>query len=103
MRLPGAADLMSKAATTYQRMGKLNMAAKQVQAVAEMYETTLSDNEAALAQYTQAAELYEMEDSSSSANKCHIKARSRCALSIPSFFLFLFLFFGGGGGWFGIA
>ncbi len=68
-----AGELMLKASSTFQRMGKLQMAAKQVQAVAELYETTLADNEAALQHYTQAAEFYEMEDSQSAANKCLVK------------------------------
>lgn len=74
-----SAEAMLKAGSTYQRMGKLVMAAKQVQAAAELFETTLTDPEGALTHYEQAAEFYEMEDSQSAANKCQLKVAHICA------------------------
>lgn len=58
-------------------MGKLAIAAKHTQAVAELYETQLMDLEVALGNYEKAADYYEMEDAQSSANKCHIKVSLR--------------------------
>ena len=50
LMLQGAADALIMAATTYQRMGKLTMAAKSQQAAAELLESQMGDLDGALGQ-----------------------------------------------------
>lgn len=68
-----AAEALTEVTALYQRMGKLTMAAKHSQSIAELYETQLMDMQAALKYYTEAAEFFEMEDSASSSNKAWAK------------------------------
>ncbi|XP_004364672.1 soluble NSF attachment protein [Capsaspora owczarzaki ATCC 30864] len=54
-------------------MGRLSIAAKQQQAIAEVYETELADFEQAITAYEQAADWFAGEESTSSATKCLLK------------------------------
>lgn len=54
-------------------MGRFTMAAKQHQAIAEMYETEFTDYERAVHHYQLAADYFRGEESNASANKCMLK------------------------------
>lgn len=69
----GAISALSKAVDCYTDMGRFAMAAKQEQAIGEIYETELVDLPKACEAYTQAADWYQGEESSSSANKALLK------------------------------
>jgi alpha-soluble NSF attachment protein len=62
-------DMLQKAVSLYTDMGRLNMAARQLKELAELSEKGGSKEEA-ITFYTQAADLFETEGSTSEATKC---------------------------------
>ena len=61
-------------------MGRFSIAAKQHVSIAETYEAELGDKEKAIQHYEQAADYYQGEESTSHANKCHLKVAEMSAL-----------------------
>lgn len=68
-----AVKCLLKAIEIYTDMGRFTMAAKQHQAIAEMYETEFTDYERAVHHYQLAADYFRGEESNASANKCMLK------------------------------
>ncbi|EFJ48439.1 hypothetical protein VOLCADRAFT_81196 [Volvox carteri f. nagariensis] len=64
--------LLRQAVNLYTDMGRLNMAARQLKEIAEQMEKA-GQKEEAIQYYTQAADLFEMENSASEATKCKLK------------------------------
>jgi alpha-soluble NSF attachment protein len=67
-----AAKYLERAVSIYTDMGRLNMAARQLKELAEVQEKQ-GLKEEAIAFYTQAADLFATENSTSDANKCRLK------------------------------
>ena len=65
---------MDKAVELFVDMGRLNMAAKNLQQMAEVYEKD-NDVDTAITFYQRAAEFYSTEDQTSTGNNCTLKAR----------------------------
>ena len=64
---------MDKAVELFVDMGRLNMAAKNLQQMAEVYEKD-NDVDSAITFYQRAAELFSTEDQTSTGNNCTLKA-----------------------------
>jgi alpha-soluble NSF attachment protein len=67
-----ASKYLERAVSIYTDMGRLNMAARQLRELAEVQEKQGLKDEA-IAFYTQAADLFATENSTSDANKCRLK------------------------------
>jgi alpha-soluble NSF attachment protein len=67
-----AVQLLQQAVELYTDMGRLNMAARQLRDIAEQQEKAGAKEEA-MQFYTQAADLFQTENSTSDANKCRLK------------------------------
>lgn len=68
-----AAGSLMKAIDIYTDMGRFSIAAKQHQAVAELYEGGLAEVELVIQHYQTAADYFKGEESNSAANKCLVK------------------------------
>lgn len=68
-----AITALQLAVDIYTDMGRFNMAAKQQQAIAEMYETEIVDLEKAIEAYEKASEWFIADESTSASNKCLLK------------------------------
>lgn len=68
-----------KAIEIYTDMGRFTMAARHHQSIAEIYEVEAIDLEKAVKHYEQAADFFQGEESSSSANKCILKVAQYAA------------------------
>lgn len=68
-----ASNCLLKSSDIYIDMGRLVMAAKQFQLIAELNETDVVDVNNALNYYEKAADLYKTEENNASANKCLLK------------------------------
>lgn len=68
-----ALNCLLKTVDIYIDMGRLIMAAKQYQAIAELYETEIVDMPNAIIYYEKAADLYKTEENNAAANKCLLK------------------------------
>lgn len=74
-----AASCLMKAIEIYTDMGRFTMAARHHQSIAEIYEVEAIDLEKAVKHYEQAADFFQGEESSSSANKCILKVAQYAA------------------------
>ncbi|KAE8751080.1 hypothetical protein FOCC_FOCC002165 [Frankliniella occidentalis] len=74
-----AATCLMKAIEIYTDMGRFTMAARHHQSIAEIYELEAIDLEKAVKHYEQAADFFQGEESSSSANKCVLKVAQYAA------------------------
>lgn len=68
-----ALNCLQKSCEIYIDMGRLVMAAKQYQVIAELYESDLVDIPNAIAFYERSADFFKTEENTSSANKCLLK------------------------------
>lgn len=68
-----ALNCLQKSCDIYIDMGRLVMAAKQYQIIAELYESDLVDIPNAITYYEKSADLFKTEENNSSANKCLLK------------------------------
>jgi len=68
-----AISCLLKACDIYIDMGRLLLAAKQYQVIAELNETDVADIETAMTYYEKSADLFKTEENSASANKCLLK------------------------------
>ncbi|XP_050724257.1 alpha-soluble NSF attachment protein-like [Eriocheir sinensis] len=66
-------NCLLKAIEIYTDMGKFVMAAKHHQAIAEIYETEVTDIEKAIQHFEQASDYFRGEENNSSSNKCLLK------------------------------
>lgn len=76
-----ALNCLNKTCEIYIDMGRLAMAAKQYQAIAELYETDLVDTPNAITYYEKAADLFKTEENNSPATKCLLKVAHFSALA----------------------
>jgi len=75
-----AIQCLDRAIEIYTDMGRFSIAAKHHVTIAEIYESTgLLDIDKAIIHYTQAADYYKGEESTSAANKCLLKVASYAA------------------------
>jgi alpha-soluble NSF attachment protein len=68
-----AVNCLLKSCDIYIDMGRLVMAAKQYQTIAELYETDVVDVQNAITYYEKSADLFKTEENNASANKCLLK------------------------------
>lgn len=68
-----ALNCLLKSCDIYIDMGRLVMAAKQYQVIAELYETDVVDIPNAIVYYEKAADLFKTEENNAAANKCLLK------------------------------
>lgn len=68
-----AVQCLLKSCDIYIDMGRLVMAAKQYQTIAELYETDVVDPVNAVAYYEKSADLFKTEENNAAANKCLLK------------------------------
>jgi alpha-soluble NSF attachment protein len=68
-----ALNCLNKSCEIYIDMGRLVMAAKQYQIIAELFETDVVDIPNAITYYEKAADLFKTEENNASANKCLLK------------------------------
>lgn len=68
-----AINCLELAVEIYTDMGRFSIAAKHHVTIAEIYETNVMDIDKAIVHFTQAADYYKGEESSSAANKCLLK------------------------------
>merc|ERR1711902_237867 len=74
-----AVSCLVKGIDIYTDMGRLQIAAKHHQTIAELYEGEIADLEKAMQHYEQAADFFKGEESNSSANKCMLKVAQYAA------------------------
>jgi len=74
-----AINCLQIAIEIFTEMGRFSIAAKHHVTVAEIYESNLMDIDQAVRHYTQAADYYKGEESSSAANKCMLKVATYSA------------------------
>jgi alpha-soluble NSF attachment protein len=75
-----ALNCLLKSCDIYIDMGRLVMAAKQYQTIAELYEVDAVDIPNAIVYYEKAADLFKTEENNSAANKCLLKVAHFSAL-----------------------
>ncbi|XP_003740040.1 alpha-soluble NSF attachment protein-like [Galendromus occidentalis] len=75
-----AIECLRKGNEIYTDMGRFTMAAKNHQAIAEIYEETIQDFEKSIYHYEQAADFYKGEEAHSTANKCLLQVAKHSAM-----------------------
>lgn len=68
-----AVTCLLKSCEIYIDMGRIVMAAKQYQTIAELYESDVVDVQNAVVYYEKSADLFKMEENNAAANKCLLK------------------------------